>query len=160
MPAAPSRGGRGMWLLGAAILVIAAVLAGWALQIRYAGGAGSLEDAPASPYAITVMDNGRTLRKYDLAALQALPQTRVVIDGKAQTGPALATLLTDAGAAKYDSVVVRGAGIRDDGSLTLTAAQVGRRVQLDFSDRGTIKVCGPNLTHADWVRDVLTIDAH
>ncbi len=66
--------------------------------------------------------------------------------------------MQDAGAARYATVVVRGAGLRDKGSLTLTAAQVRRQVQLDFSDRGTVKVCGPDLYHAEWVRDVLTID--
>ncbi len=60
MPAAPS-GGRRLWpLLLAAILVIAAVLAAWGLQDRYAGGAGSSEDAPAPPYSITVQRDGET----------------------------------------------------------------------------------------------------
>ena len=59
----------------------------------------------------------------------------------------------------YDSVLVTGAGLRDKGSLTLTPAQVRQRVQIDFSDRGTVKVCGPKLYHAEWVRDVLSIDA-
>jgi hypothetical protein len=55
---------------------------------------------------------------------------------------------------------VRGAGLRDKGSLSLTAAQVRRKVQLDFADRGTVKVCGPSLYHAEWVRDVVSIDVH
>jgi hypothetical protein len=70
-----------------------------------------------------------------------------------------ATLLRDAGAGTYDSVDVRGAGLRDGGRLTLTLAQVKRKVQLDFSDRGTVKVCGPNIPWADWVRDVISLDA-
>ena len=160
MPAASTRSGRRLWLLGlAAVLVIAVVLAAWALQGRYAGGGGSSKDDPAPPYSISVRRGGETLKDYDLAALHSLPQSRVVIDGKQQTGPSLAALLQDAGAARYDSVEVRGAGLRDKGSLTLTAAQVGQKVQLDFSDRGTVKVCGPELFHAEWVRDVLTIDA-
>ena len=101
---------------------------------------------------------GTTLKTYDLAALHALPQTRVVIDGKAHTRRSPATPSADAGVTSYDSVVVRGAGLRDGGSLTLTAAQVRQKVQLDFSDRGTVKVCGPEIYHAAWVRDVLSID--
>ena len=61
------------------------------------------------------------MQGYDLTALRALPQSRIVVDGKAQTGPSLAALLDDAGVAGYHSVVVRGAGLRDKGSLTLTA---------------------------------------
>ena len=160
MPAAPSRGGRVPWPIGLAVaLVIVAVLAAWGLQTRYAGGAGSSKDDPAPPYSVAVRQGGTTLKTYDLAALRALPQSRVVIDGKEQTGPSLATLLEDAGVRSYDAVLVKGAGLRDKGSLTLTPDQVRQRVQIDFSDRGTVKVCGPDLYHAEWVRDVLTIDA-
>ena len=112
------------------------------------------------PYSIAVQRDGATLTTYGLAALHELPQARIVIDGKEQTGPSLRMLLQDAGAARYETVVIRGAGLRDKGSLTLTAAQVRRQVQLDFSDRGTVKVCGPDLYHAEWVRDVLSIDVH
>ncbi len=65
-----------------------------------------------------------------------------MIDGKKQDGPLLRTLLDDAGADPSASVEVSGAGIRDEGRLALTADQVDRDVQLDFSDRGTVKVCG------------------
>jgi hypothetical protein len=160
MPAAPSRRGRTARLTGlAAILVLAAVLAAWGLQARYADGAGSSKDDPAPSYSVAVRQGGTTLASYDLAALRALPQSRVVIDGKEQTGPLLATLLEDAGVGSYDAVLVKGAGLRDKGSLTLTPDQVRQRVQIDFSDRGTVKVCGPRLYHAEWVRDVLSIDA-
>jgi hypothetical protein len=53
---------------------------------------------------------------------------------------------------------VRGAGIRDDGHLTLTAAQAAQHVVVDFTERGTVKVCGPDLLRPDWVRDVISID--
>lgn len=160
MAAAPGRRGRVSWPIGlAAALVVAAVLAAWALQGRYADEAGSSKDAPASSYSVSVMKDGSSLKTYDLAALHALPQSRIVIDGKEQTGPLLTEVLEDAGAGSYDSVVVRGAGLRDKGAVTLTAAQAGQRVQIDFSDRGTVKVCGPDLYRVEWVRDVLTIDA-
>ena len=144
-------------MLAAAAAVVAVVAVAWALQASVSGGGESSGDSPP-PYSIAVRRDGATLKTYDLAALHELPQARIVIDGKEQTGPALQTLLRDAGAARYATVLVRGAGLRDKGSLTLTAAQVRRRVQLDFSDRGTVKVCGPDLYHAEWVRDVLTID--
>ena len=85
-------------------------------------------------------------------------QTQVVIDGKEQDGPLLVTVLRDAGVGDFASVTIRGAGVRDDGRLTLSRTKAARGVLLDFSDRGTVKVCGPELDWADWVRDVLTID--
>jgi hypothetical protein len=160
MPAASRSGGRRWWPLGlAAVLVIAVVLAAWALQQRYTGGAGSSQGDTVSPYSIVVEQDGKILKRYDLAALQALPQSRVVIEGKEQTGPLLTVLLDDAGAGRYGSVQVRGAGLRDAGENTYTPAQLRRKVQLDFSDRGTVKVCGPALTRSEWVRDVISIDA-
>ena len=160
MPAASRNQGRRRWPVGlAAVVVIAAVVAAWSLQERYADGAGSPGGGPAPSYSITVSKDGMKLKAYDLTALQALPQSRVVIDGKAQTGPSLAVVLADAGVGTYSSVDIRGAGLRDKGSLTLTGAQVRRRVQFDFSERGTVKVCGPALYRAEWVRDVLTVDA-
>ena len=88
MAAAPGRRGRVSWPIAlAAALVVAAVLTAWVLQGRYADEAGSSKDAPVSSYSISVRKDGATLKTYDLAALHALPQTRIVIDGKEQTGP-------------------------------------------------------------------------
>ena len=159
MSAAPRRVGWVRPVGLAAAVVVAAVLVAWVLQARYAGGAGSSKDAPAPPYSIAVMKDGKTLKNYDLAALHALPQSTVTIDGKTQDGPSLTALLHDAGVTSYSAVDVKGAGLRDRGSLTLDPAQVRQHVQLDFSDRGTVKVCGPELYHAEWVRDVVSIDA-
>jgi hypothetical protein len=159
MPATGSTGGRRWWPLAlAAVLVTVAVLAAWGLQQRYAAGAGSQGDS-APAYSIVVNQDGKTLKKYDLAGLHALPQSRVVIEGKEQTGPLLAVLLEDAGASPYTSVRVRGAGLRDGGEITYSPAQVRQKVQLDFSDRGTVKVCGPHLARSEWVRDVISVDA-
>jgi hypothetical protein len=151
---------RRLWpILVAVAAIVAAVAVAWALQASVSGGRSSAAGA-TKPYSIEVLKDGTPLKTYDLAALHALPQARVVIDGKEQTGPSLAVLLADAGSGAYKTVAVRGAGLRDKGSLSLTAAQVRRKVQLDFSDRGTVKVCGPELYHAEWVRDVVSIDVH
>jgi hypothetical protein len=146
-------------VLAGAAAVAAIVVAAWALQVGATGGGESSKGGSPPPYSIEVGRRGEVLKKYDLAALRALPQTLTVIDGRAQTGPSLTALLEDAGVGAFDSVEIRGAGLRDKGSLTLTAAEVARRVQIDYSDRGTVKVCGPKLYHAEWVRDVLTIVA-
>jgi hypothetical protein len=151
---------RRLWPVFAAVVALAAVVAvAWVLQASVSDG-GSTAAGATKAYAIRVLKDGELLRSYDLAALRALPQARVVIDGKAQTGPSLTALLADAGAGAYKTVDVRGAGLRDKGSLSLTAAQARHKVQIDFSDRGTVKVCGPALYHAEWVRDVVSIDVH
>jgi hypothetical protein len=140
-------------VIGALALVVAAA---WGLQAATSHGAGETSVSPA-PYAVAVKRGGKVLKEYDLAALHALPQHTVMIDGKEQNGPLLATVLADAGAQTYVAVLVRGAGLRDGGSLRVTKAQVLAGVQLDFSDRGTVKVCGPKLPWSTWVRDVITV---
>jgi hypothetical protein len=141
-----------------ATAAIAAVVGvAWALQGSVSDGGEPSKGGSPPPYSIKVEKGGVVLKEYDLAALHALPQASVEIDGKEQDGPLLATVLADAGSTRYRIVQIRGAGLRDPGRLTLTAAQVARHVQLDFSDRGTVKVCAAWLERREWVRDVLAI---
>lgn len=154
-----SRPHRPWSVIVAAAVIVAAVGIAWALQAT-ASDVGEPQDrgSPTS-YTITIKKGGEVLKTYDLAALHALPQTSVVIDGKRQDGPLLETVLADAGATPVRRVLIRGAGLRDSGRLTLTSSQVARRVQLDFTYRGTVKACGPRLDRGEWVRDVVSIDA-
>jgi hypothetical protein len=160
MSAGSPRAGRARTALIAAAAVIAAVVAlAWVLQATADKGDESPAGDSSPGYSISVRQGSEVLKEYDLAALRALPQTSVVVDGKEQTGPLLRSLLDDAGVDPAATVQVAGAGIRDEGRLTLTAAEVDRDVQLDFSDRGTAKVCSPWLDRGEWVRDVISIDA-
>lgn len=145
-------------MLIAAAAVAAVVVAAWALQATVSGGGESSQgDSPPPPYSVSVERGGEVLQKYDLAALDSLPKVTREMEDKEQTGPTLMVLLEDAGVTSYEKVDVRGAGIRDNGRLSLTRTEVGRRVQLDFSERGTVKVCAPWLEREEWVRDILII---
>jgi hypothetical protein len=160
MSAGSPRAGRARTALIAAAAVIAAVVAlAWVLQATADKGDESPAGDSSPGYSISVRQGSEVLKEYDLAALRALPQTSVVVEGKEQDGPLLRSLLDDAGVDPAATVQVAGAGIRDEGRLTLTAAEVDRDVQLDFSDRGTAKVCSPWLDRGEWVRDVISIDA-
>ena len=160
MSAGSPRAGRARTALIAATAVIAAVVVlAWVLQATADRGSESPAGDSLSGYSIAVRQGGEVLKKYSLAALRALPQTAVMVDGKEQKGPLLRSLLDDAGVDPAATVHIAGAGIRDEGRLTLTARQVDRDVQLDFSERGTAKVCSPWLGRGEWVRDVISIDA-
>jgi hypothetical protein len=144
-------------VLIAAAAIAAVVVAAWALQAMASGGDESSQGDSPSPYSVSVERGGEVLKTYDLAALDSLPKVTTEMGDKEQTGPTLAALLEDAGVSSYEKVDVRGAAVRDAGRLSLTRAEVERRVQLDFSDRGTVKMCAPWLEREEWVRDVLTI---
>jgi hypothetical protein len=58
----------------------------------------------------------------------------------------------------FDSVTVTGLGVRDDGRIVLSRAQVDQDVVLDVAERGTTKLCGPNIAYEDRVRDVERIE--
>lgn len=153
-----SRSGRTA-LIGTAAVILAVIAVAWVLQAMAEDRDGPPRGGPSPSYSLTVRQGGEVVRRYDLATLRALPQTTVVIDGKEQEGPLLRTVLDDAGVDPSASVAVLGAGLRDEGRLTLTPGQVDRGVQLDFSDRGTAKVCAAWLDRSAWVRDVISIDA-
>jgi hypothetical protein len=157
---AGSPAGRGRpAIIVAAAVIAAVVVAAWILQASANEGDESPTGGSSPGYSITVGQGGEVLKTYDLAALRALPQATVMIDGKSQNGPLLRSLLDDAGVDPSATVHIAGAGIRDEGDLTLTARQVDRDVQLDFSERGTVKVCSAWLGRGEWVRDVISIDA-
>jgi hypothetical protein len=152
-----SRPGRLRPVLIAAAAIAVVVVAAWVLQATVSGGGESSQGDSPPPYSVSVKRGGEVLKTYDLAALRALPQVTTEMADKEQTGPALSALLVDAGVSSYEKVDVRGTAVRDAGLLSLTRAQAERRVQLDFSERGTAKVCAPWLERKEWVRDVLTV---
>ena len=47
-----------------------------------------------------------------------------------------------------------GLGARDSGKLELDRSAVDQDVLLDVANRGTAKVCGPNIPYDERVRDV------
>ena len=153
-----SRPRRRVALLAAALLALVALA--WIVEWRTAGGVstpgGGAAPAAAAPpgYTVAVLVDGDLVRRLTPDELSGLPQTTVMADGKEQQGPTLRAVLDAAGVGAFVRVDVRGMGLRDDGRLRLTAAQVDGETILDFSDRGTVKVVSPDLDWRDRVRDV------
>lgn len=104
-------------------------------------------------YALTVTRGGQQLARFDLAALQALPQSRITTPGTGsggeQDGPSVAAVLEKAGAAPFSSVAVTG----DGGTRTFTAAELAGAV-LDVTNRGTTKFASAGVGQDRWVRNV------
>lgn len=143
-------------LIAVAALVVV-VAAAWGAERLSKPDAEAAKSASASGYSVKVVHAGKVLRSFSLADLHALPTTHVVMDEKEQDGPTLAAVLEAAGAGNPAAVSIVGTGLRDSGRLHLTAAQITDRVVVDFSDRGTVKVCSPDIAWSDWVRDVTEI---
>jgi hypothetical protein len=139
--------GQAIALAVTAAALLAAVGIAWWLQASSVQG-----------YQIVVTRDGRELAGFDLEELRALPQSKVVVDGKTESGPALGDVLKAAGVSNFTSVTVRGMGLRDSGTITLLRAEVGPDVLLDFAQRGTMKVVSPDLAWEARVRDVTGIE--
>lgn len=109
-------------------------------------------------YGVAVTDGSRVLETFDVAQLRALGVRRVMMQGKPETGPTLLSVLGKAGVTQFESVTVIGLGARDSGKLVLDRSAVDQDVLLDVANRGTAKVCGPNIPYDERVRDVVRIE--
>ncbi len=140
-------------------VLVAVVLGAWIAERAVNGAAQAPGGAPVAPaYTVSVQRDGKTLKRFTVAQLQALPQTHIVSDGKPQDGPSLTAVLGAAGVrGTYTTLDIRGMGLRDGGRLTLPAGKVTQKTILDFSDRGTLKVVSPSLGFRERVRDVTAI---
>jgi len=133
------------------------VAAALAAAIALAWGVEWWVSSHAAEYTVEVRRGDDVLAVYDLEELQAMPQMTVSALGKAESGPSLNSVLDAAGVAQYDSVRVIGPAVRDDGELRLESSEVTPGVLLDVSNRGTVKIVGPDMAWDDRVRDVTDI---
>jgi hypothetical protein len=133
-----------------AVALLTAVTVAWSLQVS--------SEVDGGGYAVDVVRDGAVLETFDVEALAALGMRKVVTQGQQQEGPPLLAVLGAAGVTDFDSVTVTGLGVRDDGRIVLSRAQVDQDVVLDVAERGTTKLCGPNIAYEDRVRDVERIE--
>ncbi len=141
-------GGRGRALMGLGAALVLLVVAAWA-------AASFL--TPKDPYEIRVLDGSTVLASYTVEKLQGLGMEKIIALGKPEEGPSLTRVLEESGVTSYSRVIIRGAGVRDDGEIVLTAEEVSHDVILDIANRGTVKVVGPDIAWDDRVRDVTEI---
>ena len=109
-------------------------------------------------YAVVVRDGARTLGRFDLRALGAMPQKEIATpqsQGKQiQRGPLVRTVLTRAGVERFN--VLRAVGRRI--AQTFSAAEIDDTVLLDFDKAATVKLAGPKLPQSRWVQDLIELD--
>jgi hypothetical protein len=159
-------GGRSLFsaTFAAVARAVAVLVVATALLLGCGGGsrAGASPAAAASgqgSYAVVVRDGGRTVGRFDLAALRAMPQADISTpksQGKqTQHGPRVRTVLARAGVQRFGRLKVAGPG----GTGAFSSAEIDDQVVLDFDNRGTVKLAGANLTVDRWVRDVTELDA-
>ena len=108
--------------------------------------------------SISVVEDSRVLKTFTMNELRKLGVRRVVMQGKPETGPTLLSVISAAGVDTFSSVTIVGVGARDSGRLTMKRAAVNRDVLLDLANRGTAKICGPNIPYGSRVRDVIRIE--
>lgn len=139
-------------------LVLVAVLA---LFIAAALGVETLMSRRTSgsdaEYVVVVIRDGEVLERFTMDDMRDLDMATVEVLGKTEEGPTLLAVLKAAGVTEFSRVYIGGMGIRDDGSIVLTRAQVTGEVLLDIANRGTVKVVGPDIAWEDRVRDVTEI---
>ncbi len=147
----------GLLVVAAVGLIALAWLVEWravgGVSTPHAPGASSAAGAPPG-YSVQVVRDGEVVRDFTPEELDSLPQREILSYGKEQNGPPVLAVLEAAGVSGFARLKVIGMGLRDDGRLTLTAAEIDDDVILDFSDRGTLKLVSPEMDWRDRVRDV------
>ncbi|MBI2919204.1 MAG: hypothetical protein HYY01_14615 [Chloroflexi bacterium] len=113
---------------------------------------------PATEYAIEVIVRGEKVAFVPLSQLKGLEAKTV---GE-QQGPTLLDALKLAGVQDFVKLTVSGfsPGRRGPAQLVLARAEVNDQVILDFTNKGTVKLTGPDIPNDKWVLDVarLTVD--
>jgi hypothetical protein len=94
-----------------------------------------------------------------LPELQTLPTVQMEAYGKSEEGPTFLSALELAGVSDFSKVTISGMlrGRVATGEITLSRAEVTEDVILDFSNRGTTKLAGPEIPEDNWIIDVAEI---
>lgn len=108
-------------------------------------------------YVVVVIRDGEVLEQFTMDDMRDFDMATVEVLGKTEEGPTLLAVLEAAGVTEFSRVYIGGMGIRDDGSIMLTRAEVTDDVLLDIANRGTVKIVGPAIAWEDRVRDVTEI---
>jgi hypothetical protein len=138
-----------LWAI--AVTLVAAVALAWSLEYF---ASQSDEDV----YTVSVVRDEEVVRVFDLEELRDFDTRQMEMQGEVQEGPPLLDVLGEAGVTDFSSVTIVGAGLRDSGRIVLKSGDIDENVLLDFSSRGTVKVCGPEIVWEDRVRDVERIE--
>jgi len=133
------------------VMLVAAVAVAWLLDFVASRGDGAA-------YQVAVVRDEEVVRAFDIDALRGFDMRQLEMQGEVQEGPPLLDVLEAAGITDFTSLTVVGLGLRDSGRIVLAAKDIDRDVLLDFSSRGTVKVCGPRIAWEDRVRDVQRIE--
>ncbi|MDY0340047.1 MAG: hypothetical protein RBS17_02375 [Coriobacteriia bacterium] len=134
-------------VLGSLLAIIAAA---WGTQL--------LLTSPEDIAPLQVTREGTVLAEYSMEELRDFPSRSFTQFGKSEEGSGVLDVLAKAGVTEFERLTVYGLGIRDDGVLVLTRDQVAEDVLLDFANRGTVKIAGPDIEWGDRVRDVTILE--
>lgn len=89
-----------------------------------------------------------------IADLKTLPLAQVSVDGKAEEGPKLLSILAFAQVTDFTEVTLTGSS----NPVTLTREQVDDNTTLDFTNHGTVKLATTYIPKPNWTKDVSKIE--
>ena len=97
----------------------------------------------ATPYAISIVQNGNQIASLTLADLKNLPQ----VTSTQETGPTLLSVLNSVGVQNFTQVTINGysQGRTSTATTTLQKAQITDNVILALVNRGTAKLTGSDV---------------
>jgi hypothetical protein len=124
--------------------------------IGCAAGNENTSDNTSTGYTIKVFLNDTQIASLSLDDLLNLPQVNINAADRDQEGPTLLSALALAGVQNFSQVTATGMtqGRIAVAEITLTRNEIDDEVILDITNRGTAKLCGPDIDFNNWIRDV------
>jgi hypothetical protein len=117
---------------------------------------GTTKIDTGNKYTIKVFSNDEQIASLSLDDVLKLQQVAETADGKEQEGPTLLSVLELAGVREFSEVKVEGLtkGRIASAELILSKGQITDRVILDRTNKGTTKLCSPDIAANNWIIDV------
>lgn len=147
-------------LVSSAVCILAAVMiAGCSSRSTDVSTAAASQTAAG--YKVVFFLNGQQVASLGLEQLQTLPKVSLALADRSEEGPTLLSVLELAGIKEFSKLTVVGMvrGRVATAELELQRSQVTEDLILDFTNRGTTKLAGAQLSEDKWVIDVAEIRA-
>jgi hypothetical protein len=90
---------------------------------------------------------------FTIEQVEAMPQVSIEVDGRIEEGPALLTVLAEAGVDEFSSVTLHGLNL----NIVLESRQVTDEVILSITNWDTVKFASPAVPGQNWPKGIMLI---
>ena len=124
------------------------LLAAMCIALSIAGG------CQKSTYQLQILFDKQPYKTFSLMEIKSMPKESFVMEGRVESGPSLATLLSFSGIQTYYKIEIMNEAFE---LIEFSAEQDLKTLILDITNRGNVKLASKNIAKKDWMKDITTI---